>query len=55
MLVLILSLVVFMVMGIPIAFSMGLSALLYFLLYQPMLIAVLPARVFAGMNSSIML
>ncbi len=34
---------------------MGISALLYFLLYQPALIAVLPARVFAGMNSSIML
>lgn len=55
MLLLIASLVLFMVTGIPIAFSMGLSGLVYFLVYQPMLIPVLPARVFAGMNSSIML
>ena len=55
MLLLIGSLVVFMAVGVPIAFSMGLSGLLYFLVYQPALIPVLPARVFAGMNSSIML
>ncbi len=55
MLVLLGSLVVFMLIGVPIGFSMGLSGLLYFLLYQPALISVLPARVFAGMNSSIML
>lgn len=55
MLILLLSLVVFMVLGIPIAFSMGLSALLYFLIHQPALVSVLPARVFAGMNSQIML
>ncbi len=55
MLILLLSLVVFMLIGVPIAFSMGLSSLIYFFLYQPALIAVLPARVFAGMDSSIML
>ena len=55
MLILLLSLVVFMAIGIPIAFSMGLSALLYFLIHQPALVSVLPARVFAGMNSQIML
>ncbi len=55
MLLLIGSLVVFMAVGVPIGFSMGLSGLIYFLTYQPMLIPVLPARVFAGMNSSIML
>ncbi len=55
MLVLLLSLLIFMLIGVPIAFSMGLSALLYFLFFQPALIAVLPARIFAGMNSQIML
>ncbi len=55
MLLLIGSLVLFMLTGVPIAYSMGLSGLLYFLLYQPDLIAVLPARVYAGMNSSVML
>jgi len=55
MLILLLSLAAFMVIGVPIGFSMGLSGLLYFLIHQPALVAVLPARVFAGMNSSIML
>ena len=55
MLILIASLVVFMIIGVPIGFSMGLSGLLYFLIHQPDLVPVLPARVFAGMNSSIML
>ncbi|WP_319530206.1 TRAP transporter large permease [uncultured Cohaesibacter sp.] len=55
MLLLICSLVLFMLFGVPIAYSMGLSGLLYFLTYHPELIAVLPARVYAGMNSSVML
>lgn len=55
MLLLVCSLVFFMVMGVPIAYSMGASGLLYFLVHQPMLISVLPARVFAGMDSSVML
>ena len=55
MLLLVCSLIVFMTMGIPIAFSMGASGLLYFLVHQPMLVSVLPARVFAGMDSSLML
>lgn len=52
---LIFSLVIFMVMGVPIAYSMGASGLLYFLVHQPALISVLPARVFAGMDSSVMI
>ena len=55
MFVLVCSLVIMMVMGVPIAYSMGVSGLLYFLVHQPMLISVLPARVFAGMDSSVML
>jgi tripartite ATP-independent transporter DctM subunit len=52
---LILSLVAFMVIGVPIAYSMGASGLLYFLVHQPALISVLPARVCAGMDSSVMI
>ena len=55
MLLLVCSLVIFMVMGVPIAFSMGASGLLYFLVHQPALVSVLPARVFAGMDSSVMI
>ena len=55
MLLLICSLVFFMVIGVPIGFSMGLSSLLYFMIYQPALISVLPARVFSGMDSPLML
>ncbi len=55
MLLLIFSLIIFMVMGVPIAYSMGASGLLYFLVHQPDLISVLPARVFAGMDSSVMI
>lgn len=55
MLLLIGSLVLFMVIDVPIGFSMGASGLLYFLVYQPDLIAVLPARVFSGMDSSVMI
>ena len=55
MLLLVCSLIVFLVMGVPIAYSMGASGLLYFLVHQPDLISVLPARVFAGMDSSVMI
>lgn len=55
MLLLICSLILFMAMGIPVGFSMGASGLVYFLVYQPALISVLPARIYAGMDSSVML
>jgi tripartite ATP-independent transporter DctM subunit len=55
MLLLICSLIVFLVMGVPIAYAMGTSGLLYFLVHQPDLISVLPARVFSGMDSSVMI
>ena len=51
MLILILSLVALLVLGVPIAYSLGLSALAYFLIEQPMLIGILPQRLFAGINS----
>jgi tripartite ATP-independent transporter DctM subunit len=49
------SLALFMVMGVPIGYSMGASSLVYFLVHQPSLVTVLPARVFAGMDSALML
>lgn len=51
MVILLLTLAVFLVMGIPIAFSLGLSALAYFLVEQPMLMGILPQRLFAGFNN----
>ena len=51
MLILLLSLFVLLVIGVPIAYALGLSALAYFLIEQPMLIGVLPQRFFAGINS----
>jgi tripartite ATP-independent transporter DctM subunit len=51
MLLLLLSLVVFLLLGIPVAYSLGLSAFVYFLFFDPRLILVLPQRLFAGMNS----
>jgi tripartite ATP-independent transporter DctM subunit len=55
MIVLIVSLVLFLVMGIPIAYSLGLSGFCYFLVIHPELLPVLPQRLFAGMNSYAMI
>ena len=51
MLVLVLSLFVLLFVGVPIAFALGASALLYFLIEQPALIGILPQKLFAGLNS----
>ena len=51
MLILILSFAVFLVIGVPIAYALGLSSLLYFLIEQPSLAVVVPQRVFSGMNN----
>ena len=55
MIVLIISLIVFLVLGIPIAYSLGLSGFCYFLVVHPDLLPVLPQRLFAGMNSYAMI
>ena len=55
MIVLIVSLVLFLVMGIPIAYSLGLSGFCYFMVIHPELLPVLPQRLFAGMNSYAMI
>jgi tripartite ATP-independent transporter DctM subunit len=54
-LLLLVSLGVFLVLGVPIAYSLGLSGMCYFLVYRPELIAILPQRMFAGMNSEPMI
>ena len=51
MLILILSFAVFLVVGVPIAYALGLSSLLYFLFEQPSLAVVVPQRIFSGMNN----
>ena len=51
MLVLLVSLFVLLIIGVPIAYSLGLSALAFFLIEQPMLLGILPQRVFAGINN----
>ncbi len=49
--ILILSLFVLLSIGVPIAYALGASALLYFLIEQPALIGILPQKLFAGLNS----
>ncbi len=51
MTVLLLSLFVFLFLGIPIAYSLGLSALCYFLVHEPGLMVVMPQSLMAGMDS----
>ena len=51
MTLLLIALALVMLMRIPIAYSLGLSALIYFLVFRPNLITVLPQRLFAGMDS----
>jgi len=55
MTLLLVSLAVCLVLGIPIAFSLGVSALSYFLVYRPELLSILPQRVFSGFNSEAMI
>ena len=45
------SLVVFLLIGVPIAYALGLSSLAYFVFFNPDLIVVAPQRVFSGMNN----
>ena len=51
MLILLASLAVLLVLGIPIAYAIGLSSVLFFALNHPDLVQILPQRMFAGFNS----
>ncbi len=49
--VLVVALLILIAFGVPIAYSLGLSALLYFLIDDPQLSLVLPQRLFSGFDS----
>jgi len=49
--ILLISLVILLFFGVPIAYAIGMSSLLYFALYQPDLMQILPQRMFFGFNS----
>ncbi|MDG1890240.1 MAG: TRAP transporter large permease [Verrucomicrobiota bacterium] len=51
MILLLISLTVLLLLGIPIAYALGMASAVYFLLVQPELLPVLPQRLFAGMQS----
>ena len=48
---LLISLAVLLLMRVPIAYSLGLAATIYFLVVRPEMLVVLPQKLFAGMNS----
>lgn len=50
MVILLISLLIFLVLGIPVAYSLGLSAFSYFIIYHPELLIILPQRFFSGLN-----
>ena len=52
---LLISLIVLLLLGVPIAFALGLSGGIYFLLFRPELISILPQRVYSGMDSYLMI
>ena len=49
------SLIGLLLLGIPIAYSLGLSGSLYFLIHRPELLSILPQRLFSGMDSYLMI
>ena len=51
MIVLISSLFIFLAIGVPIAYSLGLSTAIYFLIFNSELLNVMPQMLFAGMDS----
>lgn len=51
MIVLLFSLFAFLAIGVPIAFSLGLSTTLYFIIFNKDLLQVVPQMLFAGMGS----
>jgi len=55
MILLIVSLVVLLILGVPIAYSLGLSSFLYFFVHHPELISVIPQRFYAGMDAYLMI
>jgi tripartite ATP-independent transporter DctM subunit len=52
---LIFSLVVLVLLGVPLCFSMGASGILYFLIAKPEFIGILPQRIWSGTNSFVLI
>ncbi len=55
MAILLISLGIFLFLGVPIAYSLGLSSFIYFVIYHPELLPILPQRLYAGMDSYAMI
>jgi TRAP-type transport system large permease protein len=55
MTILLVSLAVFLILGIPIAYALGLSGFFYFTFVHPELLSILPQRFLAGMDSYAMI
>lgn len=51
MFILLTALILLLIAGIPVAYALGLSSLAYFIFVNPDLMAVMPQRVFSGMNN----
>ena len=55
MMVLLISLILLIGVGFPIGYALGLSGSLYFFMYHPELIVIIPERLFSGMNAPLLL
>ena len=55
MVLIILTLIIFLLLGMPIAFTIGFPSLLYIIVYNPDWLAIVPNRIFSGMNSFVFL
>ena len=55
MIVLLIALLVLVALGVPIGFSLGISGSLYFVLYHPELLSLVPERLFSGFNAPLLL
>lgn len=55
MTILLITLLLCIIIGVPIGFALGISGSLYFFIYQPELIGILPERIFSGMDSFLLL
>lgn len=51
MLILFASLLLLLIVGVPVAYALGLSSLAYFLTHDPQMLVAMPQRVFSGMNN----
>ncbi len=55
MTLLVITLICFIILGMPIGYALGLSGTCYFMFCNPSLISLLPERVFSGMDSFLLL